>query len=359
MKLKSGFTKYILDFKFDAGTSRGILRHKDTWFIKIWDRENPLLAGRGECGPLKGLSIDDRSDFEDKLNQVCELIDRSDLNSLANADLAVFFQLKDFPSILFGLETAILDLMNGGKMMLFISSFSSGLSSIPVNGLIWMGEKDFIEKQIHEKVSEGFTCIKMKIGAIDFDSECSIIHDLRKKYSVEKITLRLDANGAFQPEDAMGKLNALSKYHIHSIEQPIRHGQEDQMKDLCRKSPVPIALDEELIEKFSKEEKENLLKKIRPAYIILKPSLLGGFKSCREWIEIAESLNIGWWITSALESNIGLNAIAQFTATFSPSIPQGLGTGKLYHNNIESPLVISKGSLKYDPDNKWDFKLSG
>jgi o-succinylbenzoate synthase len=357
--LKSGFSKYILNFKFEAGTSRGILRQKDTWFIKIWDKENPLLMGRGECGPLKGLSIDDRNDFEEKLEEVCRAINQLKSDELTHADFADLFQLKNFPSILFGLETAMLDLMNGGKMKIFQTPFSSGKTSIPVNGLVWMGDKDFMQRQIEEKISEGYTCIKMKIGAIDFDAECSMLHDLRKKYAEDKITLRLDANGAFEPADALQKLKVLSKYHIHSIEQPIRQGQEERMKELCKNSPVHIALDEELIGKFLYEEKESLLKKIQPAYIILKPSLLGGFKACHEWIAIAEYLNIGWWITSALESNIGLNAIAQFAATFSPSIPQGLGTGKLYHNNIESPLVIIKGSLKYDPDKKWDFKLSG
>jgi o-succinylbenzoate synthase len=359
MNLKSAFNKYTLDFRFDAGTSRGILRQKNTWFLKIWDPGNPLVVGRGECGPLKGLSIDDRNDFEEKLNEVCQQINEFELHELVNADLADIFQLKDFPSIVFGLETAVLDLMNGGMMMIFDTPFSAGLASIPINGLVWMGDKAFMVKQIKEKIVEGYTCIKMKIGAIDFDTECAILHDLRKRYSEDKITLRLDANGAFQPSDALQKLKILSTYKIHSVEQPIRQGQEEAMKELCVNSPVHIALDEELIGKFFREEKESLLRNIKPSYIILKPSLLGGFKACREWIEIAESLNTGWWLTSALESNIGLNAIAQFTSTFSPSLPQGLGTGKLYHNNPESPLVISKGSLKYDPDNKWDFKLSG
>jgi o-succinylbenzoate synthase len=359
MKLNADFSKYVLNFKFDAGTSRGILRHKDTWFIRLWHPAEPFRIGRGECGILKGLSIDDRPDVEDKLREVCREISRRDFNELATSDLAEIFQLRDFPSILFGLETAMLDLMNGGRMMIFESPFSQGKEAIPINGLVWMGDKDFMQRQIREKISEGYNCIKMKIGAIDFDSECSLLHDLRKQYDGDKLSLRLDANGAFQPGEALQKLKMLSKFGIHSIEQPIRQGQEEEMKSLCMNSPIRIALDEELIGKYLYEEKLNLLKNIRPSYIILKPSLLGGLASCREWIEIARSLNIGWWITSALESNIGLNAIAQFTATFSPDIPQGLGTGKLYHNKIESPLVISKGSLKYDLNNKWDFKLSG
>ena len=359
MKLNADFSKHVLKFKFDAGTSRGILRHKNTWFIRVWHTEEPWRIGRGECGPLQGLSIDDRPDFETKLNEVCREVSRRDFNKLATSDLSEIFQLRNFPSILFGLETAILDLMHGGTMTIFESPFSRGEEVIPINGLVWMGDKDFMQRQIREKISEGYNCIKMKIGAIDFDTECALLHDLRKDYPQDRLSLRLDANGAFQAEEALQKLKILSKFGIHSVEQPIRHGQEKEMRALCIDSPIDIALDEELIGKYSYEEKLSLLKYIRPSYIILKPSLLGGFASCREWIEIASSLNIGWWITSALESNIGLNAIAQFTATFSPSIPQGLGTGKLYHNNIESPLVISKGSLRYDLNNKWDFKLSG
>jgi o-succinylbenzoate synthase len=274
------------------------------------------------------------------------------------SDLSKEFDLRDFPSITFGLETAILDLIHGGRMMIFDTPFSHGMGSIPINGLVWMGDKDFMRRQIREKISEGYRCIKMKIGAIDFDSECALLHEIRKEYTEDELSLRLDANGAFQPAEALYKLRVLSEFRIHSVEQPVKQGLEE-MKEICMSSPVPVALDEELIGKYSYEEKLSLLEKIRPAYIILKPTLLGGFGSCREWIEIAGLLNTGWWITSALESNIGLNAIAQFTAAFSPAVPQGLGTGKLYHNNIESPLVITEGSLQYDPANKWDFKLSG
>jgi o-succinylbenzoate synthase len=359
MNLKAAFSKHLLNFKFDAGTSRGVLRHKDTWFIRIWDQAQPSVIGRGECGPLKGLSVDDRPDFEDKLSEVCNQISRWDLDDLAASDLSKIFSLRNFPAILFGLETAILDLMNGGRMMIFDTPFSQGQVSLPINGLVWMGNKDFMQKQISDKISEGYSCIKMKIGAIDFDAECSLLRGIRREYPEGKLSIRLDANGAFQPGEAMQKLKILSKFGIHSIEQPVLQGQVEEMKALCGTSPIAVALDEELIGKYLYEEKLGLLKNIRPSYIILKPSLLGGFGSCREWIEIADLLKIGWWITSALESNIGLNAISQFTATFSPEIPQGLGTGKLYHNNIESPLVITKGSLNYDLNNKWDFKLSG
>jgi O-succinylbenzoate synthase len=359
MNLKATFSKHLLNFKFDAGTSRGVLRHKDTWFIRIWDQAEPSIIGRGECGPLKGLSVDDRPDFEDKLSEVCNQIRGWDLDELSASDLSKIFSLRNFPAILFGLETAILDLMNGGRMMIFDTPFSKGQTSLPINGLVWMGDKDFMQRQIREKISEGYACIKMKTGAIDFDAECALLQGIRKEYREDQLIIRLDANGAFQPREALEKLQILSKFGIHSIEQPILHGQPEQMKALCSISPIAIALDEELIGKNIYEEKLGLLKKIQPSYIILKPGLLGGFGSCREWIEIADSLKIGWWITSALESNIGLNAISQFTATFSPAIPQGLGTGKLYHNNIESPLVITKGSLNYDLNNKWDFKLSG
>ncbi|MFL5729892.1 MAG: o-succinylbenzoate synthase [Cytophagaceae bacterium] len=355
MKLKADFQKHVLNFRFDAGTSRGVLRQKDTWYLHV---SASGLTGRGECGPLKGLSIDDREDFEVKLREVCQRMEGMDLKDM-DQDLSAFFKLQEFPSILFGLETALLDLKNGGKMLLFDSDFSKGIGSIPINGLVWMGEKEFMQQQIAEKIGEGYACIKMKIGAIDFETECTILRELRKKYSPEQLSLRLDANGAFSADEALDKLEILAGFGIHSIEQPIRQGQMDSMRELCQRSPLKIALDEELIGISSYVEKKKLLETIRPPFIILKPSLLGGFKACREWIEIAGGLNIGWWITSALESNIGLNAIAQFTASFSPSIPQGLGTGKLYHNNIESPLVITKGSLRCDPLSKWDFKLSG
>jgi O-succinylbenzoate synthase len=359
MRLKASFKKHTLQFKFEAGTSRGVLKNKDTWFIQVWDENDPLKIGIGECGPLKGLSIDDRPDLEKKLTEVCRQVESiSDLD-LFDIDWLSSFDLTEFPSIIFALETAFLDLLNGAKRQLFKTSFSQGLSGIHINGLVWMGDEDFMIQQIREKIAAGFSCIKIKIGAIDFDKECSVLSFIRKKYSSDKIIIRADANGAFSPSEALGKLNILSQYEIHSIEQPIKAGQEDPMKDLCARSPIAIALDEELIGIRSYEDKKKLIEKIRPSFLIIKPTLLGGFHASQEWIELAESTKTGWWITSALESNIGLNSIAQFTSSYpqTSSIPQGLGTGQIYHNNIESSLVIKMGSLYCDPNKKWDLKL--
>jgi O-succinylbenzoate synthase len=359
MNLKASFKKHTLQFKFDAGTSRGVLKTKDTWFIKVWNEKEPEKIGIGECGPLKELSIDDRPDLEKKLSQVCEQVSRiSDLD-LIDVDWMSVFDLKDYPSVVFALETALLDLLNGGKRQLFKTPFSQGLSGIPINGLVWMGDIDFMQKQIDEKIKGGYSCIKIKIGAIDFDKECAILKNIRLKYAADKIILRVDANGAFNASDALEKLKVLSTYNLHSIEQPIRPGQTTQMKNICHHSPVAVALDEELIGISSLKDKENLLADLKPQYIIIKPTLLGGLHASQQWIELAESKGIGWWITSALESNIGLNSIAQFASVYpqAATIPQGLGTGQLYHNNIESPLVIQKGSLYFDPSNRWDLKL--
>ena len=247
----------------------------------------------------------------------------------------------------------MLDLLNGGKRIIFDTPFVQGKTRISINGLIWMGEKAFMQKQIDEKLKAGFNTIKLKIGAIDFDTELGLLESIREQYSANDITLRVDANGAFTETDVMGKMEQLAALEIHSIEQPIKPGQYELMKTLCAESPLDIALDEELIGLNTKEEKKALLERIHPQYIILKPALLGGILSCQEWIEIAESLNIGWWMTSMLEANIGLNAIAQFTAQYNLTLPQGLGTGQLYHNNIDSPLEIRKGELIYNKTKGW------
>jgi len=240
---------------------------------------------------------------------------------------------------------------------LFPSKFSKEQAPIPINGLVWMGSKEFMNEQINEKLSEGFQCIKMKIGAIDFQTEIALIESIRKEYPKEKIEIRVDANGAFLPEEAMEKLKILSDLDIHSIEQPIKQGQTKQMRELCENTPLPIALDEELISVFEEDKKEELLRNIKPQYIILKPSLLGGFAASLEWIKLADEMNIGWWVTSALESNIGLNAIAQWTYTLKNDLPQGLGTGSLYTNNLDSPLTVAKGTLYYDQNKRWQNKL--
>ena len=342
---QASFKKYILQFKYPSGTSRGILTEKVTWFIFLTSQQNSAITGVGECGPLKGLSIDDKADFENKLAEVCKnihrYIDQSEI-------------LIDYPSIQFGLETALLDHQLGGRKVLFPSEFTQGNDSISINGLVWMGDKAFMQKQIREKIESGFHCIKLKIGAIDFETELEIISDIRQQFSPDDIEIRVDANGGFSPKDALDKLNQLSAFTIHSIEQPIRQKQYEAMADLCEKSPIPIVLDEELIG-VKMADMENLLQTIKPAYIILKPSLIGGFGPSEEWIRQAKKLNIGWWITSALESNIGLNAIAQWTATLGSSLPQGLGTGQLYQNNIPSPLQIEHAKLFHRPENKWNL----
>jgi o-succinylbenzoate synthase len=292
--------------------------------------------------------------FEDYLRKVCDRFTglpagfEADISSLLNDVIG-----DAYPSIQFGFETALLDFRHGGQRMVFPGPFAEGNLRIPINGLIWMGEAAFMRWQIEEKLAQGYNCLKMKIGAINFEAECNLLASIRERFSPETITLRVDANGAFAPDEAAEKLAILGRFGLHSIEQPIRPGQPDEMTRLCRESPVPVALDEELIGVHGYGEKRKLLEGIRPPYIILKPTLLGGFGHCREWIDLADRLGIGWWITSALESNVGLNAISQFTASLHPTLPQGLGTGQLYHNNIPSPLEITNGFLWYRPGKKW------
>jgi o-succinylbenzoate synthase len=357
MKLRVVYQKYILDFRFEAGTSRGVLSHKDSYFVKIYDEEQPTLFGIGECSLLKGLSIDDLPDFEKQLAQVCEAFNCLDLEVFPwNLDIIIEQLIpKHLPSVQFGFEMALYDIMNGGKRVIFDNAFVRGKKSIDINGLVWMGSPDFMQTQIEEKLKAGYTTIKMKIGAIDFAQECSLLAAIRRRFSANEITIRVDANGAFAPHEALDKMKNLAQYDIHSIEQPIKPNNWDAMAALCEQSPLAIALDEELIGVNDYVDKMKLLKRLRPTFIILKPSLLGGFRACREWIEVANRYRIQWWATSALESNIGLNAIAQFTATFNNALPQGLGTGQLYHNNIPSPLCIENGTLQYQELQGWDL----
>ncbi len=336
--MKATFKKHNFYFKRPSGTSRGVLTEKHSWFIELFDENNPSIKGIGECSIIPGLSPDfvDFESYEIKLNEVCLNPEKF----VSNFDL-----LNEFPSILFGLETALLDLQNDGKQIIFNNSFSSGERRIPINGLIWMGDADFMQEQIEQKLEEGFSCLKMKIGAIDFDSELRILESIRNRFSSDKITLRVDANGAFPPSEALSKLEQLSEFDIHSIEQPIRQGQWEEMKQLCAETKVPIALDEELIGVTDLKDRKNLLDTIQPQFIILKPSLHGGITGCKEWISLAEEHSIPWWITSALESNIGLNAVCQFTGEYANNLPQGLGTGGLYTNNIKSKLTIENGEI--------------
>ncbi|CAM4330643.1 o-succinylbenzoate synthase [Zobellia nedashkovskayae] len=344
--MQATYKKYILNFKRPSGTSRGVLTQKETWFL-ILNKNGK--QGIGECGILRGLSFDDVDGYEDKLKWTCENI------HLGKDEL--WEALMEFPSIQFGVEQAFLSLSADNPFLLYPSGFISKQQPIPINGLIWMGDESFMHEQIAKKLAEGFKCIKMKIGAIDFNTEIALLESIRKKYDASKIELRVDANGAFTPEDAFEKLKILSEYTLHSIEQPIKQGQSSTMKDLCAITPLPIALDEELIGVFSVTKKEELLQTIKPQYIILKPSLVGGYKGCEEWITIAKKMNIGWWVTSALESNVGLNAIAQWTYMLQNPMPQGLGTGGLYTNNLDSPLIVQNGQLFYDSNKNWKNNL--
>lgn len=346
MTITASYKKYILNFKNPSGTSRGILKTKETWFIILQQSDK---MGVGETGLFRGLSCDDVPNYEEKLHWVCENI---------HLGLDVLLQeLISFPSIQFGLEQAFLSLQSQTPFELFPTKFTQGKEAININGLIWMGDKNFMKTQIKEKLATGFFCIKMKIGAIDFETELSLLASIRKEFSANDIVLRVDANGAFSPNETLQKLEQLSKFDIHSIEQPIKQGQIEAMAELCAKTPVPIALDEELIGVYSSNERQQLLSKIQPQYIILKPSLLGGFANSLEWITLAEQINCGWWITSALESNVGLNAIAQFTYHLKNPLPQGLGTGSLFTNNFESPLEINNGKLHYNNTKNWNFTL--
>jgi o-succinylbenzoate synthase len=336
--LKASFYKHTLQFKLPAGTSRGVMNEKESWIIKVWNTEQPQTIGIGECGLLKGLSCDNLLNYEETLVDVCE-----NIHSYANS----YFHktLEKYPSIRCGLEMALLDLKNGGKGVYFDSDFTQGKIGIPMNGLIWMGSEAFMQKQIEEKISEGFRCIKMKIGAIDFLKEYQILKNLRSTFPADVLEIRVDANGAFSVNEVLIRLDELSKLELHSIEQPIKAGQWNEMRKLCEVTPLPIALDEELIGIHNISKKEELLQLIKPQYIILKPSLLGGFKASDEWIDLCANTKTGWWATSALESNIGLNAIAQWVAAKNTPMYQGLGTGKLYTNNIESSLHIEDAKL--------------
>lgn len=344
--IKASYQRYVLNFKRPSGTSRGILTEKETWFLIL---EQGRKRGIGECGILRTLSFDDRPDYEEKLKWVC-----------ANIELGeerLWEELREFPSIQFGVEMAFRSLKSSDPFMLFPSDFTSGKDSIPINGLVWMGEASFMKEQIIQKIEQGFRCIKLKIGAIDFETEMELLRFIRKEFTSEEMELRVDANGAFAPSEALTKLQRLSELELHSIEQPIKQGQPELMAQLCERSPLPIALDEELIGVTHVTNKRELLQIIRPQYLIFKPSLIDGFKGTGEWIALAKDFDIKWWITSALESNVGLNAISQFTYVQENEMPQGLGTGGLYTNNFLAPLEVQNGKLWYNVNKDWKLNL--
>lgn len=359
MRCSFHLKKHVLKFSFQAGTSRGVLTEKPTWFIICRKLDDQSIQGLGEASPLKGLSEDFSETYEDELLALLK-----DLEGLEWPDQITLIPSfldhhipKDKPSMRFGVEMAIQTLLNGNSREVVSGPFMRGKYRIPINGLVWMGDEHFMRDQIDKKLKAGFSTIKMKVGAIDFETEFKLLESLRKDYSAKDITLRVDANGAFDESNVRDVLERLASLEIHSIEQPIMPGQRHLMAALCEEHILPIALDEELIGLHTIQERKSLLDEIKPQFIILKPSLVGGLSVAKEWIQLAEERHIGWWLTSMLESNVGLNAIAQFTAQYQPKIPQGLGTGQLYTNNIESPLVIRRGELLYDPALAWDNSL--
>ena len=327
-----------LHFKQPAGTSRGSYTTRDVWYLHLTSDKYPDRVGIGECAPLPKLSCDDMQGYESVLAHICNEVTEQGGFSVES--------LRDYPSILFGLETAFRHLERG-CFELWDTPFSRGEVGIPINGLIWMGDYKKMLEQIEAKMAVGFRCIKLKIGAINFEEELALLRFIRSHFSAKEVELRVDANGAFAPADAMEKLKRLAELDLHSIEQPIRAGQWEDMARLTAETPLPIAFDEELIGINIPERKQCLLDSVHPQYIILKPSLHGGMAGGNEWIREAEKRNIGWWITSALESNIGLNAIAHWCATFNNPLPQGLGTGALFTNNVDMPLEVRKDSLWY------------
>ncbi len=344
--LKAEYVRRDLKFIKPAGTSRGILYDKPSWYLRLSDGVN---VGIGECSIIPGLSIDPIEEIDTRLQFICDHI-----NEIHSWDLKEM--LGSFPALQFCVEMALLDLQHPSGFVLYPSAFTQGLKAIPINGLVWMGDRNAMLQQIKDKLAMGFSCIKLKIGAILWEEEKQLLKYIRSHYPKEKIELRVDANGGFTPEEAPEILKELAELDIHSIEQPIYANQHVEMAELCKNTPIAIALDEELIGIQDPKEKKDLLDKIRPQYIILKPSLLGGFSQSEEWIRLAEERGIGWWATSALESNVGLSAIAQWTATLNNPMPQGLGTGALFHNNIDSPLYLKGDQLFYGAGN-WGTKL--
>lgn len=341
MNYKISIIPKTLHFKQPAGTSRGVYTTRKSWFIELTSAAIPGRKGIGECAPLPDLSCDYSADYAERLHAFCDAFEHN-----GKID---YTEMREYPSMLFGLETALAH-FNAGTTALFDTPFSRGEEGIPINGLVWMGSYDEMLVRMEEKIKCGFHCVKLKVGAIDFDSELDLVKRIRSRFSASEIELRLDANGGFKPEEALYKLELLSQYSVHSIEQPIKPHQWSYMAQLCRESPLPIALDEELIGITDPSMMGYMLNVIRPAYIVIKPSLHGGMYGTEKWISAARDNNVGTWITSALESNVGLNAIAQLAAkAYGPGItmPQGLGTGQLFTDNIDMPVEIRGDKLYY------------
>ncbi|MEN8227500.1 MAG: o-succinylbenzoate synthase [Bacteroidota bacterium] len=344
--VEAAYISYPLHFKQPSGTSRGVLNEKPCWFIKLTGQDG--VTGMGEVSFIPGLSVEDPDEIEIQLDHVCKLISKGEMDPLQ--------KLPSLPGIQFALESAMLDLKQGGNRILYPSDFTGGISGILTNGLIWMGERTYLLEQVRSKMEAGFRVLKLKVGALDFNEELEVLQWIRSEYGTGDLEIRLDANGAWNPENVREKLESLSSFGIHSIEQPIGAGQTDAMAELCREPAIPVALDEELIGITFSEEQQQMMEQIRPDYIILKPGLLGGFSATKQWIDVANRVGAGWWITSALESSIGLNAIAQWTYQLGVTMPQGLGTGMIYSNNIPSPLQMVEDRLWHMPGRAWNLQ---
>ena len=343
--MKAYFFKHNLEFYIPSRTSRDVLHNKPSWYLVIKDQNR---IGIGECSIIPGLSLDRIDEIETKLDYICR-----EISSGNKLDIEEF---NDYPAIKFALETALKDFnFSESPFKINDSNFSNFQDNIKINGLVWMGDIKYMKSQIIEKVKSGFSCIKIKVGALEFESELNLIRQIRKDFSNVELEIRLDANGAFDSTDALEKLKRLNEFSIHSVEQPIKTNQWQEMAYLCEFSPIPIGLDEELIGVYS--SRKSLLETINPEYLILKPSLLGGFKECDNWISLAKEKEIKWWATSALEGNVGLNAIAQWVYTKNSKIRQGLGTGILFKNNVNSPLEISAESIYLNEDKEWDLNF--
>lgn len=341
--MKAAYTRYDLHFRFKARTSRNVMTEKETYLLRLVpddeDPADPRAPGSiGECAVFRGLGADDSPLYEERLAGLCRAINRGEK-----------YDVGQWSSILFGLECAVKGVERGCGQIIFDSTFTAGRTGLPINGLVWMDTIEHMSEAALKKINDGFTTVKFKIGAYDFDREYDMIDKLRIEYGPERLTIRLDANGAFGSDDAFAKLKRLSLLDIHSVEQPVRAGQPELLAELCQNSPVDIALDEELIGVTSPNDMRRMLKQIRPQYIIIKPSLCGGLSGAQSWVEAAGESGIGWWPTSALESNVGLDAIAQWTAKVQPDVCSGLGTGGLYTDNIPSPLRLIGANLYRDP----------
>ncbi|MBC8082958.1 MAG: o-succinylbenzoate synthase, partial [Hymenobacter sp.] len=347
--LELHYSRRVLRFNFPARTSRGALTEHTAWYLHLTDARQPGIRGLGEAAPLAGLSPDHRPGFEARLVRLCADFNRAGFAPDVAPEAVLALVESGWPALRFGLETALLDLRHGGRRQLFDNAFSRGEAGLPINGLVWMGDAPFMRAQIRKKLAEGYSCLKLKIGGLDFATELQLLTEIRAEAGPAELILRVDANGAFAPTEALAKLEQLARFQLHSIEQPIAAGQRAAMAEVCLRSPVPVALDEELIGITDPALQAALLDEVRPAYIILKPTLVGGLAAAAAWWEQAEERGISWWLTSALESNVGLSAISQLAGEYAlPGFPQGLGTGQLYHNNLPAPLRIEAGRLHYD-----------